>query len=196
MTKTPQTLKEIFEHHLPYEIDRLAEAFELLKSPRELRERLSQSTFDTVADSLVVAFCIHGKNLIEFLSRPISENYASSSDYADNYQPWNIAHGTQEHSIKGKLNNQLSHLTFDRTTVDSDKISIDDRIFIVQQIKNELERWAPYLKTTYNVNALPIARLTPSQTVKLSGSISATNHTTYASSGPFGFTGPSGSHKK
>jgi hypothetical protein len=188
MTKTLEKIREIFEHHLPYEIDRLAETYGLLNDASELRRGLSQATCDTVADSLIVAFCVHGKALIEFLSKSDGESYASSTDYADNYQSWKIAHGSREHSIRGKLNNQLSHLTFGRTAVNPEKIGPEDRTFIVQKIKSELERWTPCLRAEYNAKLLPIVRLKPVLTLKMPAALSVTNHT----SSSIGWTGPSG----
>ena len=100
MNKTVNKVREIFEHHLRYEIDRLVEAYDLLSNPYELSSNLSRATFDTVADSLIVAFCVHAKTLIEFLTRDGGESYASPMDYADNYTPWKIRHNSREHSCR------------------------------------------------------------------------------------------------
>ena len=117
MPKTGTKLQEVFDKHLAYEIDRLAEIYALLAGPDTFGfSSLSKGIQDTMKDALIVAFCIHAKNLIEFLTRKPEQHHAASADYTNpSYNRWEIKHGSSAHALRGKLNNQLSHLTFERT---------------------------------------------------------------------------------
>jgi hypothetical protein len=123
--KTPEKLQEVFDKHVSYEIGRLAEMYALLAEPDAFRfNSLDEAVRDTMKDALIVSFCIHAKNLMEFLSRSPEDHHAASADYADvGYEPWNIGHRTPAHKLRGKLNNQLSHLTFERTDDPNEKIA-------------------------------------------------------------------------
>src|SRR5215204_691610 len=74
MTKTPQTKQEVFEKHVPYEVDRLLETYELLLEPKRYRSALAREITDTVEDALMVGFCTHARNLLEFFFRENNKN--------------------------------------------------------------------------------------------------------------------------
>ena len=82
MPKTGTKLQEVFDKHLAYEIDRLAAIYALLAGPDTFGfSSLSKDIQDTMKDALIVAFCIHAKNLIEFLTRKPEHHHAASADY-------------------------------------------------------------------------------------------------------------------
>jgi hypothetical protein len=150
-------MQEVFDQHIAYEIAVFADTYRVLTGG--LAIHASEEADKIIGDALKVAFCIHGKTLMEFLSKSSGGSYAASEDYADNYLPWKIEHGTKAHALRGKLNNQLSHLTYDRTDLDADKIGDQDRKELVGLIHSELVRWIAAFKTPYDRNKFDLRAL-------------------------------------
>jgi hypothetical protein len=81
------TLQEVIEVHLPYETIRLVEMYALLRKP-VYRSKLESDVAEAVDDALLVAFCTHARNLLEFFFHdPDTNYYAAAMDYANpNYE--------------------------------------------------------------------------------------------------------------
>jgi hypothetical protein len=84
-TPTHPQLDEVFKKHLRYEIVRLVEMYLLLQEPAPYRKTIPSATAATVHDGLLVGFCSHGRNLLEFFFRDQHTKfyYALATDYAD-----------------------------------------------------------------------------------------------------------------
>ena len=178
----PKTMQEVFDKHLHYEIARLEEMYLLLLEPETYNKPLPEPVRDTIKDALIVGFCIHAKNLVEFLSKEPRKDRAVSVDYAaDGYQSWNITHGTR------KLNNQISHLSYERTDEPTEKIRAQEQAELVGMIYDELCRWSGHLKSEYDANKLNLGALATAREKEIRpGVLSATTHTTSSINLPFG----------
>jgi hypothetical protein len=64
MPKTQETMQLMFDEHVRYEIDHLIGMYRLLLEPNNQLGDLDRKMID---DALIVAFCIHAKNLMEFV---------------------------------------------------------------------------------------------------------------------------------
>jgi hypothetical protein len=177
MAKTAHKLQEVFNKHIPYEIGRLIEMYDLLLKPDPYRS-VAEPTRETIDDALIVGFCIHAKNLVEFFEQKPHKHYAAAADYTDQgYQPWEIAHGTVAHELKGKLNNQLSHLSYERTEEPNEKIGVNERKQLLDMIHDQLVRWIGHLKPEYDRSKVSIGALGAARAAVIAG-IGGTTNTT------------------
>jgi hypothetical protein len=191
--KTLEKIQEVFDKHVRYEISRLAEMYDRLLKP-ELYSQLQPCVRDTITDALIVAFCIHAKNLMEFLSYTPRRDRATAEDYAgSDYRRWKIAPRTHAHDLKGKLNNQLSHLSFERTDEPNEKIGIQERKDLVDMLHDELVRWIAQLKPDYDANKLNVKALAVAKEIEIRWEVlrSASNTTSSNSAFSYVSVGPS-----
>jgi hypothetical protein len=145
-------LKQVFEEHLPYEIVRLVEIYHLLLTPAPYRTKLANNISETVDDALIVGFCTHARNLLEFFFRKdrTEYNYALATDYAEaSYQRLNREREDVK-KLYGQLCAQINHLTYGRTDDNSKKIGPSERKALVDLIKDEAVRLERKLKPDYN----------------------------------------------
>lgn len=154
-------LDEIFETHLPYEIDMLRWAYE------RLEEKIED---EALCNSIIECFCVHARNLIEFLEKTgavSAKAFANASYSAFSGKTRDVV------SARQRLNNQISHLVMQqRTTETSDKIDADLRLEYLNMIESELAHFAQNLKPPRKPSwraAVQVVRVTP-------GPPSATNH--------------------
>ena len=122
MTKTPETTMRIFKEHIHYEIGRLVDMYLLLLKP-EYAADLTAQIAKTLEDALIVGYCTHARNLLEFFYRqsgkdePASVNYA----HAPPYEPLN-RYRKDVDALLNKLNNQINHISYERKEETSEKI--------------------------------------------------------------------------
>jgi len=164
MAKTQETMRHVFEVHVPYEIGRLVAMYRLLLDRNQYRPAALQGpaasetgrTAETLEDALIVGFCTHARNLLEFFYREAGDHYAAAVDYADTtYQPLNEKIANVDR-LKNKLNNQINHLTYMRTDETSEKIGPNERKEIIKLIGSEAVRLQPQLKPGYDAKCLLI----------------------------------------
>jgi hypothetical protein len=107
--KNADAMRKMFDVHVPYELGRLDEMYRLLAEPDLLNfKAIPEPHRDTVRDALIVGFCIHAKNLMEFFAGKPEPLHACAKDFANGeYQPLRVAHRSRLHELKGMLNNQL-----------------------------------------------------------------------------------------
>jgi hypothetical protein len=172
MPKTQKTMQLMFDEHVRYEIDHLSGMYRLLTElPNNQLPDLDRKMID---DALIVAFCIHAKNLMEFLSDRPKKNYAVAVEFAaDGYKPWKIKR-SREGRLKGKLNSQISHLTYARTEDPNEKIGPQDRKELVKRIYDELVRWSNHLKPSYDANKLNLKALETAKEMEIKAGVLAT----------------------
>jgi hypothetical protein len=116
------------------------------------RTKLANDISETVDDALIVGFCTHARNLLEFFFRKdrTKYNYGSATDYAEaSYQRLN-----QEREdvtkLYGQLCAQINHLTYGRIDDNSEKIGPSERKDLADLIKDEAVRLERKLKPDYN----------------------------------------------
>jgi hypothetical protein len=154
MVNTPETFREVFEEHLPYEMVRLVETYQLLLEPERYR---SPETAETLDNALIVAFCSHARNLLEFFFRKhnTNHNYAIALDYANEAYAPLMKTGNVDKLYK-QLCAQINHLTYERTAESSKKIGQRERKDLVDLIYAEAIRLGRSLKSQYDAKHLQI----------------------------------------
>jgi hypothetical protein len=140
-------LREVFEKHLPYEIGRLVEQYQLLLDPTPYRSGLPAQDAASVEDALIVSFCTHARNLLEFFFRAPNRSYALATDYATASYKRLDPKRADVKRLYGQLCAQINHLTYDRTDVDSKKIGSSERKELVDIIYNDAVRLEKHLRS-------------------------------------------------
>jgi hypothetical protein len=89
---------------------------------------------------------------------------------------------SREGRLKGKLNSQISHLTYARTEDPNEKIGSQDRKELVKRIYDELVRWSNHLKPSYDANKLNLTTLETAKEMEIkAGVLGRRNATTLLS---------------
>jgi hypothetical protein len=160
-------------HHLVYEINMLRETYE--RCPKEGVE-ISDGVIKNV---LIESFCIHARNLIEFFQNEGNYKYKRYSN--SQYKSFSIVDDGRITSIKGLLNDQISHLIYRgkqrRIVEKSEQISDDHRAHIFNIVAAEIGRFKIHLGHAYKHIAFPelvpvVVPVNPSQGATTTTSIS------------------------
>jgi hypothetical protein len=135
-------LKEVVEHHLPHEIDMLFGLF----------MRLSEGITDIhLRNAAMGSFCIHARNLIEFLES-VGQGVKAKAVTHD-YKAF--AGGKIDKTLKDKIQNQIVHLGFGRTMDREQLINRDGCIALARAITTELlivqRHWRPEYVPTWEI---------------------------------------------
>jgi hypothetical protein len=162
-------LQKVFEVHLPYEIVRLVEMYELLLEPGPYHSKLAPEMADTVDDALIVGFCTHARNILEFFFRTRLRSYAIALDYANAEYRRLDPNKAEVKRLYGQLCTQINHLTYKRTDVTSEKIGPKERKELVDLIHDEAARLARHLKSGYNKQHLYLNRLAAAAALEIKG---------------------------
>ncbi len=138
-------LMEAFEHHLVYEVNMLRHCFAFLHIPAWSTE---------LRNAIIEAFCVHARNIIEFFDQDSETAGQAKSDYVgarhfckNGYKPWSKERPGNE--LVGRLNRQISHLTYDRTSQNEEKIGRKEQLELVRLIEQELEIFSGRLREPY-----------------------------------------------
>lgn len=125
----PAYLKELFEHHLPYEIGMMRYAYTVLATP------IGQLAVNVHIE----AFCLHVRNLLEFFES--DKKYSVGAFVAPGWKRFDGVTSRQLSRMRSLLNNQISHLAVDQRTADPvKKIGHAERQAMLVMIETELER--------------------------------------------------------
>jgi hypothetical protein len=131
-------LKEIIERHLRYEIIMLFATFE--------KEVIVPDRY--IRAALVESFCIHARNLIDFLRGKSSKGprvRATSVTY--DYKPF--ANGKIDKALTDKIEDHVAHLGFGRTSDPKEYINRRDRLALLRSIAVELIVFQQHLRPQY-----------------------------------------------
>jgi hypothetical protein len=121
--------KKMLDHFIPYEIGMLRALHKLLKMG--FRSKLERN-------AAIEAFHIHARNLMEFFQNDKQCAIAPHVFTDNNY----CVDGTFiSKKLKTKISQQIVHLTHERTDVDADKLSDDERDKTVDAIEKQIERF-------------------------------------------------------
>lgn len=149
---TQEGLMEAFEHQLAYEVNMFRHTYNFLHVPAWSPE---------LANAIIKSFCVHARNLIEFFDQESATPGQARSDYigakhfCNGYIPW--TNGGPSNDLRGRLNRQISHLTYDRTSKEEEKIGAKERAELVELIERELEIFSGCLRKPY-VEKWPFAK--------------------------------------
>jgi len=160
------TLQEVFEKHVHYEILRLVQMYALLLKPA-YRCKLEPDVADAVDDGLLVAFCTHARNLLEFFFRERDRDYALATDYAELGYVKLDRKRPDVDRLYGQLCAQINHLTYNRTDNDNKKIRPPQRKELIDIINEEATRLARKLKSGYDKQYLHLNRLADAAATKI-----------------------------
>ncbi len=145
-------LMEAFDHQLVYEVDMFYRTYNFLDVP---------AWSPGLANAIIESFCVHARNLIEFFDQESAtpgqarSNYMGAKHFCDGYIPW--TKGGPSNDLRGRLNRQISHLTYDRTSKEEEKIGRKERAKLVELIERELEVFGGCLRKPY-VEKWPFAK--------------------------------------
>jgi hypothetical protein len=136
MAESPQTLA-LASEHLCYEVTMLR------FTARQLAER--QAEGDEPKNALLESFAIHVRNLMNFFFRKESsrvKNEMLALDYLDN---WNPPKSEYLRRIEGKINEEISHLSYKRNGVspEAKKWRIDLIVAELEQVLTAFLRRVP-----------------------------------------------------
>jgi len=159
----------MFQQHVHYEIEQLAISYWRLKSG------IKEQEFVNLYHE---SFCIHAKTLLEFFIRTLQRDMAAAADFTNpSYVRPKRERGTDLDEILGRLNTEVSHLSWARPDNQSDQIGPDYRDKIWTVVKQELQRWVQHLQKGFDQALLPLSLLSGLQidTLPTLAPASATN---------------------
>jgi hypothetical protein len=130
-------LKEFFNEHLPYEIEMMRGLYDELST--------GSSTW-LMHNARIESFHIHARNLIEFFKNKRPCDFDPRLFTHGRYQPnGNFV----DNRLEGKINQQISHLTADRTSDATKKLGPRDWAKIKGAVEKEIARWEEALSPEY-----------------------------------------------
>jgi hypothetical protein len=136
---------DLLKEHLLYELDMLDEATTYLQSSEfsELARLRQRGPEWFKRNAAIEAFWTHARNIVEFLMRvksaDLTVSSASARDFATDFRP-----SVKLDPIRVKINEQVSHLGFCRTTVQSEKLG-HEMTWVKPAIDSEIRRFAKLL---------------------------------------------------
>jgi hypothetical protein len=136
-------LVEIMEHHLPYEIGMLVFTSRLLETmqPGNLPDHEK-----AMRNALIESFCIHARNLIDFLEGKKKKSRLRAKSVTDGYKP---ASGWIDKALTKKIEDQIAHITINRTLDPSARINGEVRTKLLRAIAKELVAFRKKLRPQY-----------------------------------------------
>jgi hypothetical protein len=155
--------------HLPYEIKMMRELYAELPTGKYTR---------LIHNSNVQSFCIHARNLIEFFKNKPPCDFDPRLFTDKTYQPnGNFI----DSKLEAKINQQVTHLTADRTTNADDQLGQPQWKKIIETIEKEIGRFEKALTPTFKHKfyaGLELMIFTGAGTGQSSFSIAASYQTT------------------
>src|SRR5262249_8038555 len=135
---------EMLEEHVVYEARMLRATFIALAAPG-----LDLIVVPPIKNALIVSFCGHARLLQDFFACETSpaEEAVCACHFTDGYLPFQREKLPDR--LRGKLNAQISHLSYNRTKVAERKIGHEDRVQLFRGLENEIEAFGAHLKEIY-----------------------------------------------
>lgn len=154
-------LGEFLRRFLRYEMEMLSNTYAILANPPN--NQLLVNVF-------IESFCVHARNIIEF----VMNHHACDVDPRwftnDNYQ---IRRDFLRKSLRDRVNAQIAHLSYERTTDTKKKIGSQDRKELVDVVEQQLSRFHGHLKDEWKSSFSFELNIS---TISVEGTPSATNH--------------------
>lgn len=132
--------KNILTEHLPYEIDLLEQCIEAWSKSAPASEGEPKEVW---ANRMmpINGFWLHARNLIEFFTRPASDSRTAA---AGHFTTKVIHYEMPNKEVVEKINDQISHLNYDRLT-EFGKLTIYDAVRIKEQIDRAISKFQDHL---------------------------------------------------
>lgn len=146
---SPDELAEVLKNHIPYELGRLVATYKLMREP-QYRNALEKNDAENVDDALIVSFCTHARNMLEFFHRKDHRKwrYALAIDYAKpGYK--SLERAGRADQLFQQLCAQINHLTYERTDKNSKKIGVAERDELIRIIHQEVKRLVTDLRPEF-----------------------------------------------
>jgi hypothetical protein len=126
--------KTMLSHFIPYEIGMM----------RALHKRLSAgSPTQLQRNAEIESFHIHARNLMEFFK---DDKQCAIDPRAFTEQTYRVHGDFIPKKLENKISQQIVHLTHERTDVEKDKLSDDERDQTIQHIEKQIDRFQKALK--------------------------------------------------
>jgi hypothetical protein len=179
---------KMLRHFIPYEIGMM----------RALHKRLSAGSPSRLQrNAEIESLHIHARNLMEFFK---NDKQCAVDPRTFTETTYRVEGDFIPKQLENKISQQIVHLTHERTDVEKDKLSDDERDKTVQHIEKQIERFEKALKPawrpswqeglqamnfdgptgpepTFHYVGGPTGPAAPSQTINLDNSVSGpTNH--------------------
>jgi hypothetical protein len=177
--------KQILKQHLTYEIDMLEEALVFILCSNNPEYDLERRN-DFIRNAVIEAFWTHARNLNEFFAQPCNVNssgVASARDFTSDDKT--RFRSTLDKSHTNRMNDQISHLRYERPATDDKKLGHDmarayDVIFsAIQEFERRLtEEAKTYWKPRKRAPVLSFDRVVPSATNVITHTTTIANTTT------------------
>jgi hypothetical protein len=161
--------KQLFDEHLPYELEMFEEAARFLMSDECARLDRENNKDDWFrANAAVEAFWTHARTLKEFFTQrknpePVQDaHHASAQDFAPDY--WN---DLELNAVIDKINAQVSHLNYGRESAPPGKLSHEMQ-FVKAAIDKQVRRFQEKLAAAATKNGHPdqVWHMAPRRTVE------------------------------
>ena len=136
-----EALKQtILVHHFPFEVSMLRDTFERLQhGPLEQQ----------LANALIESFALHARNLIDFFCDTPSERKAiAARHFTTGYTPFE-GRRIKSSDEYAKINDQVAHLGYGRTTDAKRKFNLADRRTVAGWIETEIPVFLRHLLPNY-----------------------------------------------
>src|SRR5271156_270235 len=134
--------EQIVSVDLPYEITMLRVIYQRLQFEFDLQ---------TTANLFIEGFSLHARNLIDFFwdNRPPNSKDAVARHFTDkSYCPFNGI-DPKTNGAYAKINKQISHLTYDRTDIEQNKLGPQDRKTLFAMIESEIQNFTCHARAPY-----------------------------------------------
>jgi hypothetical protein len=145
-------LVRVLKEHIWYELSRFVAQYKLLREAKKYRPALDKADVEDVEDALIVSFCTHARNVLEFFFRPdrTQYKYVLATDYADaDYIRLDKKRPAIDR-LYGQLCAQINHLCLDRTDKSHEKIGPKERDELCGIIHDEIERLLKHLQPGFD----------------------------------------------
>ena len=132
------TKRDVLLRHLKYELVMLNHTFQQLQM-----KSLPQNEVNVLIES----FCLHARNLIDFFSDSHKDKGREAAAWhftKDTYRPPAKPKGLCE-----KINAQILHIRYDRTSAASEKIGTADRLALWTLVRNRVAYFLEELRPEY-----------------------------------------------
>jgi hypothetical protein len=166
------------QHHLPYEIDALVDAYNVLAVLAIKASGFNKDERRILTNALIESFCVHARNLYEFFDKQANEPSSNMPKYTNSKY---MFPRSRYKALRGELNMQVMHLIYGgRSTNPSDKIGDAMRFQMLDQLRNELENFRKHLTDPTWSKYIPSIPTT----LTVSKVNAATNYISFSSSDP------------
>jgi hypothetical protein len=118
---------------------------------RHAYDKLQSSSHGQATDNVLIeCFCLHARNLLDFFRDQKHSNYAVAREFTTaSYNPFDGTNPKSSGGLYGKLNDQITHLSYRRTNNPAAKIGPDERAFLKNLIEKEIDNFSNHIDAAY-----------------------------------------------